>query len=143
MTKLNFHENLTEFDEASVSSNRSFGITFAVVFIILGCLPLINHQSPRYSLLGAAVILFVISLIHSSLLAYPNLIWSKFGLMLGKLMTPIILGGMFFILLTPMAFILRAMGKDLLSLRLQNDQRSYWVERDPPGPEPESLRQQF
>lgn len=143
MAEHNFHENLTEYGETKVSSNRSFGVTFATVFTILAVLPLLKHNSPHFLLLLLAVTIIGVTFLKSDLLTLPNKYWSKLGLLLGMIMTPVILGLMFYAILTPMALLLRCFGKDLLSRRLRMDQKTYWVERSPPGPEPESLRQQF
>ena len=143
MGSYNFHENLTEFDEIKTSSNRSFGITFTTVFIIIALLPLLKHHTLSYGWLFFAVAMLLITFTSPNLLTVPNKIWTRFGLLLGKVMTPIIIGIMFFIMLTPIALILRCLGKDLLKLRLQASNQSYWILRSPPGPEPESLHQQF
>ncbi len=138
----NFHENLTEFDVVH-TSNRAFGLTFMGIFFGLGLLPVLHRHSPHFWLLGLGLGMLALSYLKPSWLTKPNYAWSKVGLGLGKIMTPLILGVLFYGILTPIAIVFRMKGKDLLALRLDADKASYWIERDPPGPTPESLRQQF
>ncbi len=82
-------------------------------------------------------------LFRPALLAPLNKIWTKFGSILGKIVSPIVLGGLFFLVIAPAALIFRALGKDLLNLRRDPDVASYWLARNPPGPAPESINDQF
>ena len=143
MAQHNFHESFDGHGEVTSSTNRSFGLTFFAVFLLISILPLLHHSHPRYWLLNAAAGILVVSLIRPSWLTIPNKYWTKLGLLLGKVMTPLVLGIMFYVLLTPMALIIRMCGKDLLSMKLSKKISSYWVNRTPPGPEPESLKNQF
>ena len=82
-------------------------------------------------------------MLRPSLLRPLNRLWFKFGLLLNKVVNPLIMGLVFYITVTPIGLIMRVLGKDLLGLRLSKDSESYWIHRDPPGPSPESMRHQF
>lgn len=125
------------------SSDKSFGITFAVVFAIIALAPLLGKQSPRYLFLIFSAGFLVISFTVPHVLAPLNKLWTKFGLILHKITTPIIMGAIFFIVITPTGLIMRALGKDILKMKLDKNAGSYWIERAPPGPEPKSLKNQF
>jgi Saxitoxin biosynthesis operon protein SxtJ len=129
--------------EEKSSSDRSFGIVFAVVFFLLAARGLWHGYStwPAYIVLALGFLL--IGLFRPALLAPLNKIWTKLGSILGKIISPIVLGGLFFLVIAPAAFIFRALGKDLLNLRRDPGIMSYWLVRDPPGPTPESINDQF
>ncbi|NQU70210.1 MAG: hypothetical protein HQ514_06650 [Rhodospirillales bacterium] len=143
MTSPNTHETFTRDETVKGSSDRAFGFVFTVLFVVIGLAPLFGHGDVRiWSLVVAAVILAA-ALIRPSLLAPFNRAWMKFGMLLHKITNPIIMGLIFFLAVTPTALILRAMGKDPLRRKFDPSAQSYWIERDPPGPEPDSMKQQF
>tara|TARA_B100000676_G_C17891921_1_gene739664 strand:- start:9 stop:377 length:369 start_codon:yes stop_codon:yes gene_type:complete len=111
-----------------MSTNKSFGIVFFIVFLILAVYPLINGKSINVSLLVISLIFLVLGLINSKLLTPLNKIWFKFGILLGKIISPIIMGMIFFLLVTPIGIIMRLLKKDVLNLKLNNN-RSYWIEK--------------
>ena len=118
-------------DEIKISSNRSFGIVFFIIFLIVALYPLINNEDLRiWSLLISAIFL-VLGLLNSKLLSPLNKLWFKFGLFLGKVFSPIIMGIIFFLVVTPIGFIMRIVGKDLLNLKFNKD-KSYWIEKKGP-----------
>ncbi len=143
MNTPNTHESFSRDEAVKVSSDRAFGIVFTVLFTVIGLWPLIHGGEVRiWSLVLAAVILSV-ALIRPSLLAPFNRAWMKFGLLLHKITNPVIMGLIFFLTVTPTALIMRAMGKDPLRRKFDPSATSYWIDRDPPGPEPETMKQQF
>jgi hypothetical protein len=143
MAAPNTHETFTRDAEIKGSSDRAFGIVFTVLFLAIGLWPLIDSADLRiWSLVVAAVIL-AISLIRPILLAPFNRAWMKFGLLLHKITNPVIMGLIFFLAVTPTALIMRAMGKDPLRRKFDPTAQSYWIDRDPPGPEPDTMKQQF
>ncbi len=143
MNTPNTHESFSRDEAVKVSSDRAFGIVFTVLFAVIGLWPLIHGGEVRiWSLVLAAVILAV-ALIRPSLLAPFNRAWMKFGLLLHKITNPVIMGLIFFLAVTPTALIMRAMGKDPLRRKFDPSATSYWIDRDPPGPEPETMKQQF
>lgn len=137
------HESLTRVDEIAGPSDRSFGLTFAAVFAILAALSLWRDGSWWPYLTAVALIFAVIAMLRAALLAPLNRLWFKFGLLLHKVMTPLIMGLMFFGAFTPMAWLLKIMGKDLLRLKRRPDADTYWISREPPGPKPETMADQF
>lgn len=137
------HERLTHTERIEGSSDRSFGIVFAVVFAIIGLWPLISGAEIRLWSLAIAAGFLVVALLRPRVLAPLNRLWMRFGLLLSKVVNPVIMGLLFYVTVTPMGLIMRALGKDLLRLRFEPGAKSYWIERRPPGPEPESMVNQF
>ena len=118
-------------DDIKISSNRSFGIVFFVFFLILGLYPLINGEEVIIWLLFISLIFLILGLTNSKILTPLNKIWFKFGIFLGKIISPLIMGVIFFFVVTPIGFIMRALGKDLLNLKY-NNKSSYWIEINGP-----------
>ena len=115
-------------DEPKISSNKSFGIVFFIVFLLIGLYPLINQQDIRIWSLIISFIFLILGLLNSSVLTPLNLLWFKFGILLGKIISPIIMGIVFFFVVTPIGLIMRLFKKDLLKLK-KNNAKSYWIER--------------
>jgi len=125
------------------SSNRMFGFVFTGVFIVIACFPLIGGSGIRFWALVVAAIILVVSLVAAPILAPLNRQWTKFGLMIHRFTNPIILGVIFFGVITPTALIARLLKKDFLKLKLDPDAETYWVEREPHGPKAKQLKDQF
>ena len=138
-----FHEDLSRLEEVEGSSNRSFGVVFTVFFLIVGTLPLLRSGGVRVWALGVSAAFILVAMAMPKLLAPLNAVWMKFGLLLHRIVSPIVLGLLFFLTMTPIALFLRARGKDLLRLRRDPTAKTYWIERDPPGPPPETMTNQF
>ena len=113
--------------DIKISSNRSCGIGFFVVFLLIGLYPLLNGDNIRIWSLILAIIFIVLGVINSKLLSPINLLWFKFGILLGRFISPIVMGIIFFLVVTPTAFILRLFGKDVLNLK-KNNEPTYWIE---------------
>ena len=111
-----------------ISSNRSFGIVFFIFFLIVSIFPLFKDEDIRIWAVIVAIIFLILGLLNSSVLYPLNKIWFKFGISLGNFISPIIMGLVFFIVVTPTAFLMRAFGKDLLNLK-KNNKKSYWIEK--------------
>ena len=118
-------------DNIKIGSNRSFGIVFSIVFLLIALYPLINGEEFRTWSLIIAVIFLVLGLINSKILTPFNKLWFKFGIFLGRLVSPIIMGVIFFLVVTPIGLIMRMIGKDLLNLKF-NKHKSYWIEKAGP-----------
>ena len=118
-------------DDVKVGSNRSFGIVFFVVFLLISLYPLINSENVRFWSLAISCIFLILGILNSNLLLPLNKIWFKFGILLGRIISPIVMGIIFFLVVTPIAFIMRLLGKDLLNLKYNNHQ-SYWIEKSGP-----------
>jgi Saxitoxin biosynthesis operon protein SxtJ len=137
------HESLSRTDDVKPGSDRQFGLVFAGVFTVIGLLPLLGGNSLRWWALGLAVAFLVVALVHARLLRPFNRIWFRFGLLLHAVVSPVVMGLMFFVAVTPVGLIMRALGKDVLRLRFDADAPSYWIERSPPGPALGSMKNQF
>ena len=112
-----------------ISSNRNFGLVFFFVFLIVSLWPLINEGSPRYWSIVIAVIFLILGLLNSKLLTPLNMLWFKFGLFLGSIISPIVMGIIFFLVIAPTGLVMKLMGKDLLDKKYDNKKKSYWINR--------------
>lgn len=124
-------------------SNRSFGLLFMVVFILLGLWQFWKGGSTSWLWLGLAGTTGFVTVITPGLLTPFNRAWMRFGLLLHKIVNPIVMGVIFFGVITPAGFLMRALGRDPMQRRYDPEAQTYWIPRQPPGPEPESLKQQF
>ena len=113
------------------SSNRSFGVVFFVFFLIISLFPLLNDNDIRYWSLILSIIFLVLGLLNSNLLTPLNNLWFKFGILLGKVISPFIMGITFFIIVTPIGIIMKILKKDLLNLKF-NNKKTYWIEKNGP-----------
>jgi len=137
------HEYLGHEEAVRVGSDRSFGFVFTGVFVVIALFPLLGGRPLRlWSLLIAGVFAGV-AVLRPRLLGPANRLWLAFGLLLHRVTSPLILGLLFFLVFTPMGLLMRAFGKDPLRLRRDISVPSYWIHRNPPGPEPETMRHQF
>ena len=118
-------------DDIKISSNRSFGIVFFIVFLLISIYPLINNESIRVWTLIISLIFLLLGVINSNLLYPLNKLWFKFGIILGKIVSPFVMGVIFFLVVTPIGLIMRLLGKDLLNLKY-NGNKSYWIEKSGP-----------
>ena len=112
-----------------ISSNKSFGILFFIVFFLIGIWPLFNGEVLRIWPIPIALIFLVLGLINSKILTPLNLIWVKFGELLGKIIAPIVMALVYFVVLTPISLILRLIKKDILKLKILKNTDSYWIKR--------------
>jgi hypothetical protein len=124
-------------------SDRNFGLTMAAVAAILGSLPLLRGAAPHWVLLIIAAVFAILSLAVPRVLFPLNYVWFRFGLLLHHIISPVVIGAVFFLCVTPIGLIMRMLGKDVLSLRRRADLQTYWIVRDPPGPEPGTMSNQF
>ena len=115
--------------EIKLPTNRNFGIVFFFVFLIISAYPLLNDDEIRYWSLFISLIFLLLGLINSRLLTPLNKAWVRFGLMMGTIVNPIIMSLIFFAVVTPTAFLLRLIGKDVLHLKKNND-KSYWQKKE-------------
>ena len=137
------HENLERDSVVKGPSDRNFGLVFTAVFLLIGVLPLaFGHALHVWSLIVAAAF-GAVSAVAPGLLAPLNRLWTRFGLLLHKIVSPIVLGIMFFLVITPMGLVMRLFGKDPLRLRIDRSASTYWIGRTPPGPPADSFIDQF
>ena len=118
-------------DDVKISSNRSFGIVFFVVFLIIAIYPLTKSGDVRLWSVIISIIFLVLGLLNSKILTPLNKFWFKFGIFLGKIISPIIMGIIFFFVVTPIGLIMRIFGKDVLNLKFSKN-KTYWIEKTGP-----------
>ena len=122
-----------------VSSNKSFGIVFSIFFLLISVYPLLNSDPIYYWSLFISFIFLVLGLMNSKILSPLNLLWFKFGILLGKIVSPVVMGIIFFLVVTPISIILKIFGKDVLNLKFNNN-KTYWIVKD--GPK-SNMKKQF
>ena len=111
------------------SSNKSFGILFFVVFLGVGLWPLTNDNNPNIYLIIISIIFLILGLLNSKLLSPLNSFWIKFGELLGKIIAPVVMAIIYFLILTPISLMVRLFGKDLLGLKFSKQLKTYWMKR--------------
>ena len=116
-------------NELKISSNKSFGIVFFIFFLLVSLYPLLKNENIRIWSLIIALIFLVLGLFNSKILSPLNQLWFKFGLILGKIVSPVIMGIIFFGVVTPIGVLMKILNKDLLSLKF-NKEKSYWIEKN-------------
>ena len=126
-----------------IGSPRSFGVVFAIVFGIIAMWPLLNDGAIRLWSAAIAVVFAMLALVWPQSLGFLNRLWFKFGLLLGRVVSPVIMAIMFFLIFTPIGLLLRLMGKDLLRLRMDSEEQSYWVKREADTQQMGSMKNQF
>jgi hypothetical protein len=137
------HEAFSRDETIVAGSDRSFGLVMAAAF---GILTLLNawYDGRLWPWTGGVAALFLAAALLRPAMLHPlNRLWLKFGLLLYKVMNPLSLGLLFFITIMPIGLVMRAFGKDFLRLKLDRKAKTYWIERAPPGPPPQSMRNQF
>ena len=117
--------------EIKIGSNRSFGVVFFVFFLLIALYPLINNGELRLWSLSISLIFLVLGIFKSKILTPLNKMWFKFGIFIGNIISPIIMGAIFFLIVTPIGLFMRVIGKDLLNLKYNNN-KSYWIEKNGP-----------
>lgn len=125
------------------ASDRSFGLVFAAVFAIIAAWPLLAGQAPRFWLLGLSSLFVLVAWLVPWLLKPLNIVWARLGELLHRVVTPVIMGIVFFLTVLPTGLIMRALGRDLLRLKRDKCAATYWINRQPPGPAPQSMTRQF
>ena len=115
--------------EPKIGSNRSFGVVFFIVFFIVSLWPLLNSNEIRIWALILSIIFLMFGLINSKILTPLNKLWFKFGILLGNIISPIVMGIIYFVVVTPIAFLLKVFQKDVLSLK-KTKQASYWKNKE-------------
>ena len=138
-----FHEDFEQSEVVRAGSERSFGIVFAVVFSIIGLWPLIGEGALRVWALAVGGGFLAAAFVAPKVLSPLNQLWFRFGMLLHKIVNPLIMGLLFYLTVTPIALIMRIAGKDPLRCRIDPGADSYWIKRDPAGPAPETMRNQF
>ena len=143
MATSQLHEDFSRAEHVKAGSDRSFGFVFAGFFAVMSALSWWRGHTSWHWALPLGALFLVVALTRPRLLNPLNRLWLKLGLLIYKVMNPLVLGMLFFITITPIGLVMRAFGKDFLRLRLDRSAPSYWIDREPPGPPPQSMRNQF
>ena len=118
-------------NDIKISSNRSFGLVFFVVFFLISVYPLLYGQNFRLWSLIISIIFLVLGILNSKILTPLNKVWFKFGLLLGSIVSPVVMSIIFFFVVTPISFVMKILGKDILNLK-RNNNNTYWIEKSGP-----------
>ena len=137
------HEDLNRHEEIKVGSERGFGIVFAVVFLVVGAWPLLDGLPPRWWAVAVAAVFLAAGYLFPIVLKPLNFVWFKIGMLMYKVVNPLTMAMLYVTTIIPIGLIMRAVGKDPLNLKMDKSASSYWIKRDPPGPEPDSMKDQF
>ena len=128
---------------APQSSDRSFGYIFAAVFLLVGCWPLLYREPPRWWALAIGASFAVVAVARPQVLRPLNKAWLALGHLLERVVSPLVMGTIFFVCVTPTGWIMRWRGKDPLSRKRRPDLSTYWIARDTAPPQPEAMKNQF
>ena len=137
---------MTTNHKQTLPSERSFGLLFGAVFALVaayGWLSKAWSSVVLLSLVGVALAFVLLGFVAPKVLTPLNWLWFQLGQLLGKIVSPLVLGAIFFLMLTPVSLVTRLFGRDELRLKRKASQTSYWLDRAPPGPAPESFKNQF
>jgi len=143
MATSQLHEDFSREEHVKAGSDRGFGLVFAGFFTLMSALSWWRGHASWHWALPVAALFLVVALVYPRILNPLNKLWLKFGLLLYKVMNPLVLGLLFFATIAPIGFVMRRLGKDFLHEKIDRDAKSYWIERTPPGPPPQSMRNQF
>ncbi len=131
------------FVDVKVSSTRSFAVVFCVAFALIGFLPLVSGGGIRAWAVGISAVFLFFTFFYTSVLQPLNVLWFRFGMLLSRIVNPIVMFLIYAVTIVPFGVAARLFGKDLLKLKLDPNCKSYWIDRQPPGPAPDSIEQQF
>ena len=143
MTSQNLHEDYSRHADEPRGSERNLGLTFAVVLALIGALKLYRGSGSGLYWLATAALFLACACLWTAPLRPLNLVWHRLGLLLFAVVNPIVMGVVFFTTVAPIGLLMRFLGKDPLRLKLDRAARSYWIERDPPGPAGPQMKNQF
>ena len=115
--------------KTDLPSNRNFGIVFFIVFLAIALWPLFNQNEIRFWSLIISIIFLILGIINSKVLIPLNRIWFKFGILLGTIVSPIVLGFVYFMFVVPTGYIMRFLGKDILNLKKDSNIKTYWINK--------------
>ena len=143
MSRDTLHEDFARKQEGQGSSDRAFAFVFAVFFALMGLSPLRAHHPMRWWSFPIAGLFLFVGILRPIWLRPLNKYWTKLGLLMGRIVGPVTTAVLFYAVVTPTALLFRILGKDPLRLSRDPGARSYWIERQPPGPAPETMTNQF
>jgi hypothetical protein len=143
MAARNFHEDLARHGDEPRASERNLGVTFAVVLALIAALKFYRGDAAAVYWLAAAAAFLACAFLWTAPLRPLNVVWHRLGLVLFAVVSPIVMGVVFYTTVAPIGLLMRRFGKDPLRLEFDPAARSYWIERDPPGPAGEQMKNQF
>jgi len=143
MARYSLHEDLARRQEGKGSSDRAFGVVVGLFFLLVALSPLRTHHPARWWALVLCGSFLLLGLVKPLWLQPLNRYWTKLGLLMGRIVGPVVTAVLFYGVVTPIALLFRLLGKDPLRLRLEPGAHSYWIERTPPGPAPQTMTNQF
>ena len=115
--------------EIKTGSNKSFGIVFFVIFIIVALWPLLKDENIRVWSLIVSIIFLTLGLLNSKILTPLNKLWMRLGILLGAIVSPIVMGVVYFGVITPIGLIMKLFGKDVLNLKIDTNKNTYWTSK--------------
>tara|TARA_B100001142_G_scaffold273847_1_gene281522 strand:- start:212 stop:601 length:390 start_codon:yes stop_codon:yes gene_type:complete len=118
-------------DDIKIGSNKSFGIVFFIFFLLISVYPLIDDGVLNIWFLSISIVFLILGILNSKILTPLNKLWFKFGILLGKFVSPIVMAFVFFGVVTPISFIMKILKKDLLNIK-KNEKSSYWIAKSGP-----------
>ena len=127
-------------NKIKISTNRNFGLVFFIIFLIVSFWPLMHSEPIRIWAIFVSLLFLILGLTDSKTLTPLNKLWFKFGIILGNVVSPIVMGLIFFLVVTPIGLFMKIIGKDFLNLKYDNKKKTYWIKRDKPTG---SMRRQF
>jgi hypothetical protein len=143
MAASNFHEDLARHGDEPRASERNLGVTFAVVLALIAALKFYRGDAAAVYWLAAAAVFLACAFLWTAPLRPLNVVWHRLGLILFAVVSPLVMGVVFYTTVAPIGLLMRRFGKDPLRLEFDPAARSYWIERDPPGPAGEQMKNQF
>jgi hypothetical protein len=138
----NFHETYRR-EEVARGSERSFGLIIACALVVIALIPIIRGHEPRWLLFPISAVFALLALAKPRLLRPINEAWHRLGLLMQKIVNPVIMGAIFALGIIPTGFVLRLMGKDPMRRKFDPQAETYWIKREPPGPPPATMKNQF
>tara|TARA_B100000586_G_scaffold166815_1_gene121619 strand:+ start:195 stop:584 length:390 start_codon:yes stop_codon:yes gene_type:complete len=126
-------------EKLKLPSNKNFGIVFFIIFFVIALWPLMNNHEIRYWSLFFSIFFLILGLMNSNFLTPLNKIWFYFGIALGRIVSPLVMGIIYFFIVTPTGIIMRFLGKDILRLK-KNSKNTYWINKEKTN---SSMRRQF
>jgi hypothetical protein len=143
MGRIDLPESFERDETPHGSSDRSFGLVFTALFLVIGLAPVLHDRPVRLWSIALAAVFLAVALARPTLLAPLNRLWTRFGLLLHKIVNPIVMGAIFYLAITPFGVVMRLIGKDPLRRGFDRKAESYWIDRTPPGPPPQTMSNQF
>ena len=117
-------------NKIKISTNRNFGLVFFIIFVIVSLWPLTYEGPIRIWTVIISLVFLILGLMNSKLLTPLNKLWFKFGMILGAIVVPVVMGVVFFLVVTPIGLVMKIMGRDLLNKKYDKKKRTYWIKRD-------------